>query len=135
MRMKPASFAITSRRPLSSLALSTYRCSTFSVAPKKPTLLVRPRLQQSFRRNYADEAAPKAPEVTLSPTPKPKRRFKWLVYLWRITYLSASAGVGYLAYSIWDLRNPNEQFDPDPSKKTLVVLGKKNMCPELLAHC
>jgi NADH:ubiquinone reductase (non-electrogenic) len=27
------------------------------------------------------------------------------------------------AYSIYDLRHPEEQYEPDPSKKTLVVLG------------
>lgn len=29
----------------------------------------------------------------------------------------------YLAYSIWYSRNPADQQEPDPSKKTLIVLG------------
>ena len=32
-------------------------------------------------------------------------------------------GTGYLFYGIWASRNPNDQYDPDPSKKTLLVLG------------
>ena len=54
--------------------------------------------------------------------PKPKSRA--LRYLWRTTYLSAIGGVAYLGYSIYDSRHPNNQFEPDPSKKTLVILGK-----------
>lgn len=31
---------------------------------------------------------------------------------------------GALAYSIYELRHPDEQYHPDPEKKTLVILGK-----------
>ena len=41
-----------------------------------------------------------------------------------MTYLSAIGFVGWLTYTVWELRNPNDQFDPDPSKKTLVILGE-----------
>lgn len=44
-----------------------------------------------------------------------------------MTYLSAIGGVGYLGYVIYLLRNPNEQFNPDPSKKTLVILGAQRL--------
>jgi len=37
--------------------------------------------------------------------------------------LSVLGGTGYLFYGIWASRNPNDQYDPDPSKKTLLVLG------------
>ncbi|MCJ1388158.1 NADH:ubiquinone oxidoreductase [Xylographa bjoerkii] len=37
--------------------------------------------------------------------------------------MSAIGGTAYLAYNIYTLRTPQEQFDPDPSKKTLVILG------------
>ncbi|KAL6895295.1 hypothetical protein HDV57DRAFT_479078 [Trichoderma longibrachiatum] len=67
----------------------------------------------AFRRAYADEA----------PKPKPgklRRTFRWA---WRLTYLSALGLVGYTAYNIYEDRHPDEQYEPDPSKKTLVILG------------
>lgn len=35
----------------------------------------------------------------------------------------ASIGLGYLGYDIYSHRNPPEQREPDPTKKTLVILG------------
>jgi NADH:ubiquinone reductase (non-electrogenic) len=67
------------------------------------------------RRSYAD-AAP-------SPAPKPKKRFRALRWAWRLTWLSAIGLTGTVAYSIFELRQPPEQSPPDPSKKTLVILG------------
>ncbi|KGO70465.1 FAD-dependent pyridine nucleotide-disulfide oxidoreductase [Penicillium italicum] len=67
------------------------------------------------RRGYAD-AAP-------SPAPKPKKRFRALRWAWRLTWLSAIGLTGTVAYSIFDLRQPPDQSPPDPSKKTLVILG------------
>lgn len=69
-------------------------------------------LRQSIRRATSD-AHP----------PKPKRRFRLLRWTWRLTQLSAIAGLGYVGYGIWETRNPHDQPEPDPSKKTLVVLG------------
>ena len=71
-------------------------------------------LQQSFRRSYADAVSP----VTKK---RGRRFFRWT---WRVTYLSLLGGIGALGYQIYLLRTPDEQFDPDPSKKTLVILGK-----------
>ncbi|KAF1345690.1 hypothetical protein BDV97DRAFT_358858 [Delphinella strobiligena] len=71
------------------------------------------QLRLSFRRSYADAAAPK---------PK-KGGFRTLRWLWRATYVSTLAGLGYIAYGIVENRNPADQPPPDPSKKTLVVLG------------
>lgn len=78
--------------------------------------------QQSFqraaaRRTYAD-AAP-AP----TPTPKPKKKFRFLRWAWRLTWLTGVGLTGMLAYSIYELRHPIDQIEPDPSKKTLVILG------------
>lgn len=67
----------------------------------------------AFRRPYSDEA----------PKPRPgklRTTFRWI---WRLTYLSVLGTLGYTAYVIYDDRNPGEQFVPDPSKKTLVILG------------
>lgn len=91
-------------------------------APKRPITaqIQRSALRQPFRRQYADSAAPQA---ILSPTAKPKKRWGFFRTLWRITYISLLGGLGYVAYTIYDLKHPNDQFEPDPSKKTLVVLG------------
>ncbi|KAJ6109424.1 External alternative NADH-ubiquinone oxidoreductase [Penicillium sp. IBT 16267x] len=69
------------------------------------------------RRGYAD-AAP-----TPSPAPKPKKRFRALRWAWRLTWLGGLGLTGALAYSIYELRHPVEQAEPDPEKKTLVILG------------
>ena len=58
-----------------------------------------------------------------APKPKPKR-FRLLRWTWRLTQLSAIAGLGYVGYGIYETRNPADQPPPDPSKKTLVVLGE-----------
>ncbi|OAP62587.1 hypothetical protein AYL99_01814 [Fonsecaea erecta] len=119
LRMMPG-FPMASPRPLSMRALSTCRRSTIPlpIASRPSSLVSRPLIQQSFRRNYAD-----APQAQLSPEPKPKRRFRFFVWTWRLTYLSVLASLGYVTYQIYEGRNPKEQFDPDPNKKTLVILG------------
>jgi hypothetical protein len=80
-------------------------------------------LQNSFRRTYADAAPPSPP-----PSPKPRRRFRFLRWTFRLTLLALVGGAGLVTYNIYTLRNPVEQFDPDPGKKTLVILG---MCTPL----
>lgn len=92
-------------------------------------------LRQSFRRGYADAAPPPKsppppppPSKSPSPAPKPKRRlaglFKWS---YRLMLLSMVGGSAWLAYNIYDLRNPDDQAKPDPKKKTLVILGMESM--------
>ncbi|KAI5811049.1 hypothetical protein DFH27DRAFT_589069 [Peziza echinospora] len=46
-----------------------------------------------------------------------------LKYAWRATYISTLMGVAYLGWSIFEIRHPTEQAEPDPTKKTLVILG------------
>lgn len=102
---------IACRRFLSSFqrpaAPSLTRASTKS-------MIKRSTFQQSFRRPYAEAASPK-------PRSRLRSFFRWT---WRLTYLSAIGGLGYLIYTIYMLRTPSEQYAPDPSKKTLVILGE-----------
>ncbi|KAK5122063.1 External alternative NADH-ubiquinone oxidoreductase mitochondrial [Meristemomyces frigidus] len=96
-------------------------------APKVPQLvrseqgrarvqIPRQSIQQAFRRGYA--------EVSPETQRKVKRSsWRFLKWTWRLTWLSAVGGLGYMAYGIYQNRTPADQEDPDPSKKTLVVLG------------
>lgn len=70
---------------------------------------------RQLRRGYASEAAP--------PPPK-KPRFRTLRWTWRLGYLSAIAGIVYMGYGVYQDRHPEPQVEPDPTKKTLVILGK-----------
>ncbi|RDL39676.1 FAD protein [Venustampulla echinocandica] len=102
------------------IASSTSR-RTFATSPRSFLTRARPsldknQLRRDFRRAYADAAPAPAPA-------KKARRFRYFRFLWRLTYLSAIAGTAYLAHGVWELRHPEEQFEPDPSKKNLVILG------------
>ena len=55
--------------------------------------------------------------------PKPKKRTGFLRTTWRITYLSAIAATGWFTYTVYNNRHPGKQFEQDPNKKTLVILG------------
>lgn len=94
-------------------------------------------LSRQFARRYASEA-PGAEDAL----PAPKRStlrtaFRWL---WRLTYISLLGGVAYVGHEIYQDRNPEPQVARDPSKKTLVILGKQlrlrhlsHFCP-IVAH-
>lgn len=120
LRLAPAACRLSAGVPIASTRALSSLASKRSAAllPLRSKPLPRSQLQQSFRRSYAD-----APEAKLSPQTPPKRRFRIFRWLWRLTYLSTLGFAGWVAYQIWYLRNPSEQFEPDPKKKTLVVLG------------
>ncbi|PNS17604.1 hypothetical protein CAC42_2999 [Sphaceloma murrayae] len=111
-------------RPLATAvtrALAPFRVSSRSFvapahtswSPARPSIVsgvTRNAFRQS--RTYAD-----------TPPVVPKKRFSRLRLLWRLTYLSALGGLAYMGYGIYENRMPAEQAEPDPTKKTLVVLG------------
>jgi len=77
---------------------------------------LKPQLTQSFRRGIASGAT--------IPGPKPKKkRFRIIRNAWRLSLGLTFLGAGWLAYSIYETRFPQEQIEPDPAKKTLVILG------------
>ena len=100
-------------------SLSTYSAPTRishhpSVPIRKPAL--QSTLRPSFQRSYAEVV-----------TPKTKRRGRGILrWTWRLTYLSAIGSIIYLGYTIYDDQIPTEQVAPDPTKKTLVILGLAN---------
>lgn len=114
--IRPLAFASKGLQPLSRGFSTTIGRRAFLTRPRA---IARPafnkvRLRQSFRRHQSSE------------TPKPKPRGvirSMLVWSWRGLYLSALGGLVYLGYGIWIMRHPIEQMEPDPNKKTLVILG------------
>ena len=100
-------------------AMSRRSMSTSQLALRAQSLRpVSQSVSRVCRRSYAD-AAP-----TPSPAPQPKKRFRFLRWAWRLTWLSAIGLTGTVAYSIFELRSPPDQSPPDPTKKTLVILGR-----------
>ncbi|KAI9687929.1 MAG: NADH:ubiquinone oxidoreductase [Bathelium mastoideum] len=129
--------ATASTRPLSPASVSILRQSgrrAYSpiVARSRPATAnaltrapgSRPFLRQRFQRGYAEHAEQRPGAGSSATQQTTKRRgfpiFRWL---WRLTYLSALGGLGYVGYGIYVSRNPEDQAEPDPNKKTLVVLG------------
>lgn len=97
-----------------SIATSTSTSQALRAKPLHPNTQLISRIA---RRGYAD-AAPSP-----SPAPKPKKRFRFLRWAWRLTWLSGLGLTGAMVYSIYSLRHPEEQLEPSPDKKTLVILG------------
>jgi NADH:ubiquinone reductase (non-electrogenic) len=103
------------------------RAGTRSYATTRPSAIAnraqwtsRPVSHQIALRQTIRQQSTEAPK----PTIKPKKSFRFLRWTWRISYLSAIAGAVYVGYGIWEMRHPDDQPQPDPSKKTLVVLGE-----------
>jgi NADH:ubiquinone reductase (non-electrogenic) len=110
MRLPTSSIAFkaTSRRQFATSSLSFLA----RARPSSRILLDKSKLQQNLSRTYAD----------IAPAKKP-RRFRFFRFLWRLTYLSAIGGTAYLAYGVYEQKHPDDQFEPDPTKKNLVILG------------
>lgn len=114
--MAGSTLAIRKMAPsIMQLSSMTRRSMSTSQALRAKPMRSSQSVSRIARRGYAD-AAP-------SPAPKPKKRFRALRWAWRLTWLSAIGLTGTVAYSIFDLRQPPDQAPPDPSKKTLVILG------------
>ncbi|CAN8096692.1 unnamed protein product [Discula destructiva] len=92
-----------------SLTTTTYRTTLNS--------RIRPVALQS-RRQLSD-----APTTLPTPPKKGSKVRTTLRWTWRLTYLSLLGSIAYVGYDLWDSRNPEAQVTPDPSKKTLVILG------------
>ncbi|CEJ90596.1 Putative FAD/NAD(P)-binding domain-containing protein [[Torrubiella] hemipterigena] len=108
-RMATRSFTNISRSSTNSMAT---RCAARPVAAGA-TMRLGASGRIAFRRAYADAALQRKPG-------KIRKTFRWM---WRLTYLSVIGVFGYTCYVIYDDRNPEPQFEQDPTKKTIVVLG------------
>lgn len=74
---------------------------------------------RQLQRQYSDAPAP--------PPKKPGKFRRTLRWTWRLTYLSVLGTIAYVSYEVWESRHPESQIAPDPSKKTLVILGKPRL--------
>ena len=95
-------------------------------APARRFASLRPRnlfgkseFRQNFRRSFTEDTKSATPAAPV----KTPRRFRILRWTWRIAYLSLIGGVAYVAYDVYQLRHPEDQFEQDPSKQNLVILG------------
>ena len=109
----------TSRQLLATTARSS------ATASFNNSILRRPL--HEVRRHYASTVTTTPPVAAIStpppPPPKKRPRFRWLRWTWRLMYLSALGGLVYVGYGVYLDRHPAPQSPPDPSKKTLVILG------------
>jgi len=88
-------------------------------APSITSQISRQPFRQSQFRTYADQ-----PVVSAETQVKAKKRgFRTLRVLYRLAQLTIIGGLGFIGYGIYESRTPEHQLEPDPSKKTLVVLG------------
>lgn len=55
--------------------------------------------------------------------PLPKKKAGILKKTWRVTYISALAATAWFTWTVYNNRHPGAQFEQDPNKKTLVILG------------
>ncbi|KAK9775667.1 putative External alternative NADH-ubiquinone oxidoreductase [Seiridium cardinale] len=104
------------RAPASVASITTTspaRRTTLAAVPN-PRTLQSQLIARQFRRAYAD-SAPAAPAK--------KRKFRVFRWAWRLTYVAVLGSLGYIIYDGYNARHPDDQFTPDPKKKTLVVLG------------
>lgn len=113
----PAAFARGATKSFSSASSSSSSSARLFETRPSPSQLLSKQRSTFARRAYATEAPVPAPAA-----PK-KKRFRFLRWTYRLTVLGLLGGTGYLGYSIYLLRHPAEQIEPDPSKKTLVILG------------
>ncbi|KAJ9618957.1 NADH:ubiquinone oxidoreductase [Taxawa tesnikishii (nom. ined.)] len=93
---------------------------SFVTRPARPNALNQPTLRQAFRRPYASYSDNINPETKAQAKRKGAGLLRWT---WRLTKLAAVGALAYVGYGIYEARNPPEQPVPDPSKRTLVILG------------
>lgn len=88
-----------------------------SVGPRPVFGSAQGPVSRQPRRGYSNESG-------AVPPPPRKPRFRKLRWAWRLGYLSVIGGIAYIGYGVYQDRHPEPQVEPDPSKKTLVILGK-----------
>lgn len=109
------SASIGLRRGFATAQRSNQVKTPFQQPLRAGTKLDKQQLRADFRRGFADKL-PDKQQVK-------KKSWGFLKWTWRLTYLSVLGGLAYTGYGIYQNRNPVDQHEPDPNKKTLVILG------------
>lgn len=85
---------------------------------------IRSQEQSEKDKTPSTEQKPEGSEPSSQTNNKKKGQWGFWRTTWRLTYMSFLGGVVYVGYTIYDMRHPKaNQAPPDPSKKTLVILG------------
>ena len=102
----------------STRALLRPNCRISLALRSSPTTLSTARFLSTSHLLRQQESS----STSSSDQPKSKR-FPFWKTLWRLSYGTVIAATALTAYSIYETRHPANQLSPDPSKKTLVILG------------
>lgn len=95
------------------------------VVPRRPIPSLQSQIYRSTRL-YATRAANDLPRVSgaaINGPPPPRKKAGLLKKAWRVTYISAIAATALFTYTVYENRHPGAQYEQDPKKKTLVILG------------
>lgn len=117
-------------RPLAAAARQLQRAparrayNTTANTTQRALLASRRPVSQALVRSSWQQVRKQSTTEALKSVPRRGGFRSFLRWTWRVTYITIIAGVVYTGYEVWQSKHPNDQFDPDPSKKTLVVLGK-----------
>ncbi|PHH60846.1 hypothetical protein CDD81_1093 [Ophiocordyceps australis] len=112
---KAGALAVPSAQVVSRGFASSPASAAIRSCASRPAMAIRLQSTRrlAFRRLYSDQA----------PKPKPGKLRKMFRWVWRLTYVSFAGLVGYTGVIIYQDRHPEPQYEPDPKKKTLVILG------------
>lgn len=116
------------RLPTSSMGIRTIAQRSYATSNRALLSNARPNARVNVNKNQISQISQRTYADVAPVTVEKPKRFRFLRWSWRFTYLSLIAGATYLGYEVWELRHPNEQFQPDPTKKNLVILGTHNTC-------
>ncbi|KAF2865426.1 pyridine nucleotide-disulfide oxidoreductase-domain-containing protein [Massariosphaeria phaeospora] len=120
--MAPGMRPLAAANLVSQLQLAGRRSFATSRPSLSPSLLAT-RARWTPRPTFHQIALRQAIRRQSTQAPKPVKRFRFLRWTWRLTYTLGFAGLAYVGYGIYEVRNPSDQPEPDASKKTLVILG------------
>lgn len=116
------------RLPASSTGLRTIAQRSYATSNRALLSSARPTARANVSKSTVSHIAQRTYADVAPVDVKKPSKFRFLRWGWRLTYLSLLAGTAYLGYEVWELRHPDEQFQPDPTKKNLVILGTHNTC-------